>query len=600
MDPDMSYREEDSTSLASKRTEGKLSPHDDEGNSNPQGRLTSDGVVLKTRGRCLKIGTWNVRTLYQPGKLANLIQEMENINLGIAETRWTDSGIIVKDNHTMIYSGGEEHKKGVGIIMKNSIARSMMGYWAISERVIMMKLQSKPFDINIIQIYAPTQDYDEEDVEEFYEEVQLAIKNTKSCDILYVMGDFNAKVGQVKHTDIVGNHGLGERNERGERLIQFCQRNKLFITNTWFQHPPRKLYTWKSPGDIHRNQIDYIMINQRFRNSVKQVKTYPGTDINSDHNPVVMKIDIKLKIMKKNQIREHAELNLLRHDECRAKFNIEIRNRYTTLNVEELEQQPENIEQTWRTFKECIHESKKEVLPQKVRENKQEWMTKEILELMEERKQYKLVDLEKYKEIDKNIIRACRKAKDEWLNQQCQEIENLERQFKSKEMHKKVRDLASKKKSTKGSGCIKNKDGQVLFDQEEIAARWVEYVTELYDDEREPMPRFEVNSGENILKEEVEKAIRSMKNGKATGPDDIPAEILKALDEENTDIITSLCNKIYNNGLIPSEMKQSVFITLPKKPKTQNCAEHRTISLMSHVTKLLLKIIQLRIVNKID
>ena len=59
----------------------------------------------------------------------------------------------------------------------------------------MMKLQSKPFDISIIQVYAPTQDYDEEDVEEFYEEVQLAIKNTKSCDISYVMGDFNAKVG---------------------------------------------------------------------------------------------------------------------------------------------------------------------------------------------------------------------------------------------------------------------------------------------------------------------------------------------------------------------------------------------------------------------
>ena len=89
------------------------------------------------------------------------------------------------------------------------------------------------------------------------------------------------------------------------------------------------------------------------------------------------------------------------------------------------------------------------------------------------------------------------------------------------------------------------------------------------------MPRFELNSGENILKEEVKKAIRSMKNGKATGPDNIPAEILKALDEANTDIITSLCNTIYNNGLIPSEMKQSVFITLPKKPNTQNCAEHR-------------------------
>ena len=75
MDPDMSYGEEDSVSLASKRTEGNLNPHNDEGNSNPQGRLTSDGVVLKTRDRCLKIGTWNIRTVYQPGKLENLIQE---------------------------------------------------------------------------------------------------------------------------------------------------------------------------------------------------------------------------------------------------------------------------------------------------------------------------------------------------------------------------------------------------------------------------------------------------------------------------------------------------------------------------------------------
>ena len=171
-------------------------------------------------------------------------------------------------------------------------------------------------------------------------------------------------------------------------------------------------------------------------------------------------------------------------------------------------------------------------------------MTKEILELMEERKQYKIVDLRKYEEIDKKIIRAYREAKDELLNQQCRGIGNLERQFKSKEMYKKVRESTSKTKSTKGSGCIKNKDGQVLFDQEQLAARWVEYVTELYDDEREPMPRFEVNGGENILKEDVEKATRSIKNGKATGPDDIPVEILKALDEINIEIITNLCNTI--------------------------------------------------------
>ena len=102
------------------------------------------------------------------------------------------------------------------------------------------------------------------------------------------------------------------------------------------------------------------------------------------------------------------------------------------------------------------------------------------------------------------------------------------------------------------------------------------------------------------MKEEIQKALKSMKDGKATGPDELPAEALKALDEHNIEIITSLCNIVYNSGMIPTEMKHSVFITLSKKSKAMICTEFRTISLMSHVTKLLLKIIQQRMANKID
>ena len=114
------------------------------------------------------------------------------------------------------------------------------------------------------------------------------------------------------------------------------------------------------------------------------------------------------------------------------------------------------------------------------------------------------------------------------------------------------------------------------------------------------MPKFEVTNGESIMKDGIQKALKSMKDGKARGPDELPAEALKALDEHNIEIVTSLCNIIYNRGMIPTEMKHSVFITLPKKPKVMICTDFRTISLMSHVTKLLLKIIQQRMANKID
>ena len=114
------------------------------------------------------------------------------------------------------------------------------------------------------------------------------------------------------------------------------------------------------------------------------------------------------------------------------------------------------------------------------------------------------------------------------------------------------------------------------------------------------MPQFEITSGQSILKEEVEKTIQSMKRGKATGSDEISTEMLRALDDENIDVITNLCNIMYNSGVIPTDLKQSIFITLPKKSKAQSCKEYRTISLMSHVTKLLLKVIEQRIVKKID
>jgi len=175
MEPDTNYREETDTSLVSKSS-------DEDGSSNPSGRLLSDSVALKTRGGCLQIGTWNVRTLFQPGKLDNSIQEMKKMNLdimGMAETRWTEEGKITKENHTMIYSGGSEHRNGVGILMKNNIAKSMVGFWAISERVIMVKLEAKPFNINIIQVYAPTQDHNEEEIETFCQQIQNAMKYAK-------------------------------------------------------------------------------------------------------------------------------------------------------------------------------------------------------------------------------------------------------------------------------------------------------------------------------------------------------------------------------------------------------------------------------------
>ena len=113
------------------------------------------------------------------------------------------------------------------------------------------------------------------------------------------MGDFNAKVGKGESHDTVGEYDLGERNQRGDLLVQFCQEERLAISNTWYKLPPRRLYTWKSPqdssGHIVRNQIDFILVEKRYRNGILSVKTYPGTDIGSDHNPIIANLRFRLK-----------------------------------------------------------------------------------------------------------------------------------------------------------------------------------------------------------------------------------------------------------------------------------------------------------------
>ena len=239
----------------------------------------------------------------------------------------------------------------------------------------------------------------------------------------------NAKVGKERTTDITGQYGLGTRNQHGERLLDFFEQKELIITTTYFKQHPRKLYTWKSSDGDTRNQIDCILINKRFRNCVKQAKTYPGSDINSDHNPVIVKMKIQLKKLNKTNRKQQLDFSLLKNNSYAAIYNIEKRNRFDALHIEELEQQfdeEEHIEDIWCKVKESIITITKGLLFLRTKKNKQTWMTDEILSKMDEWKAHKNVDRDKYSQLNKEIINDCRKAKDILVNKHCEEIEEIE------------------------------------------------------------------------------------------------------------------------------------------------------------------------------
>ena len=115
----------------------------------------------------------------------------------------------------------------------------------------------------VIQVYARTSNAEEAEVEWFYEDLQDLPELTPQKDVLFIIGDWNAKVGSQEILGVTGKFGFGVQNEAGQRLIEFCQENALVIANTFFQEHKRRLYTWTSPDGQHRNQIDYILCSQR-------------------------------------------------------------------------------------------------------------------------------------------------------------------------------------------------------------------------------------------------------------------------------------------------------------------------------------------------
>ena len=161
--------------------------------------------------------------------------------------------------------------------------------------MISVHFQGKPFYITVIQVYASTSNDEEAEVEWFYEDLQDLLELTPKKDVLFIRGDWNAKVGSQELPGVMGKFVLQVQDEAGKRVIEFCQENALFIANTLFQQHKRRLYTWTSPDGRYQNQIDYILCGQRWRSSIQSAKIKPGADCGSDHEILIAKFRLKLK-----------------------------------------------------------------------------------------------------------------------------------------------------------------------------------------------------------------------------------------------------------------------------------------------------------------
>jgi hypothetical protein len=271
------------------------------------------------------------------------------------------------------------------------------------------------------------------------------------------MGDWNAKVEEdATHNwpGICGRFCNTKTNDRGLRLLEFASDNNLFLANTYGPHKPSRRWTWHSPDEEHHNQIDYILVKKRFRSGVNisRTRSFPGADIGSDHNLVMLTFHLHLKkISKGKNTRLKFDVERLKDPEVAEAFQTTIERRFAPLNI--TGDDDVDVETLTTTFNSTIIETANEILGRR-HEIKQPWVTTDILDLCDKRRELKneknkakrtkkcndannerqrkklkskKVDTEvakEYRKINNEIKKRIPKAKEDWIGQQCTNIED--------------------------------------------------------------------------------------------------------------------------------------------------------------------------------
>ncbi|XP_013384095.1 craniofacial development protein 2-like [Lingula anatina] len=365
--------------------------------------------------------------------------------------------------------------------------------------------------MKLIQVYAPTSNRPDEEVEQLYEEVQCQL--TTDCHYHIVMGDFNAKIG-IKSDEqerTTGKFGSRERNERGDLLIEWATANNLKIMNTIYKKKISRRWTWQSPDGCTRNEIDYIMTNRP--NIFTDVKVLNRLDAGSDHRAVmgVIRINVRKdrqKCLSNPSKRPSIEQLVIKKDE----FQILLTNRFSALELEGEDGVDEMNDRITTTIPECASE----VPPaSKMKDSK---LSTEMRILMKKRWMMKKMEVNNNRDIRNNIGYAeldktiKKKAREDIRKQNMKKIAETIKNGKSMKRAKISFQLGQDRMLT-----LLDKDENELTTQDQILERVEEFYGELYDSNKGIEISTKACNLPDITAWEVESAVQKMKNGKAAG-----------------------------------------------------------------------------------
>ncbi|KAK3540383.1 hypothetical protein QTP70_030202 [Hemibagrus guttatus] len=387
----------------------------------------------------------------------------------------------------------------------------------------------------------------------------------------------------------------------GQMVVDFAKRMDMAVVNTYFQKREEHRVTYKSGG--RRTQVDYILCRRGNLKEISDCKVVVGESVARQHRMVVCRMTLMVCKKKRSmiEIEKKTKWWKLKKEECCEEFRQKLRQALGGQVV---------LPDDWETTAEVIRETGRKVLgvsSGRRKEDKETWWWNEEVQDSIQRKRLakKKWDMDRteenrqeYKELQRRVKREVSKAKQKAYDELYTRLDTREGE---KDLYRLARQRDRDGKDVQQVRVIKDRDGRVLTSEESVQRRWKEYFEELMNEENEREKRVEgVNSVEQkvdkIRKDEVRKALKRMKSGKAVGPDDIPLEVWKCLGEAAVEFLTSFFNRVLESERMPEEWRRSVLVPIFKnKGDVQSCSNDRGIKLMSHTMKLWERVVEARL-----
>ena len=556
------------------------------------------------------VATYNVRTIREEFKQLELIKIFSESNtqiLGIIDHKIVheDEEINYKtlQGYTLITQSAWRNEQnaacgGVGILLYKRAENALAEVKCYNERILIAKFNGNPA-VTIIVNYSPQEGTEE--AKEHYANLINAINDTPKHDILMVMGDFNAHIG--KEDAKFSYHETTNKN--GQLLLDLALECNMVILNTKFQKKKGKLWTYLSDMTGHMTQVDYILINKKWSNSVKDIEacnTY--SSMGSDHRALRAKVKISLRTCEAPQQSIKYDWSALRSDKSLQElFSVTVENGYA-----ELYDEAQNATEKYENLIQSNEEAAEKLIPKRKKKRKKK--TSDDPRIVETRQKVQeafakyqkdpttnnQIELQAQKQSLQTMYDQCM---EEELEEQIRKVESLATEYKHRESWKIVNEISGRNKSKKGILEGKNK--------EERIKNWFNHFKQLLGEE----PKIDNENEEiNTVIEglqyqtgpfsisELEKAKSKIGEGKAAGPDKIPPEVIKRCDLD--DIILSFANRLLTEGEKPNQWSLSDIIPIAKKGNLRKGENYRGISLNAIIAKLTNRLILNRIQPVLD